>query len=550
MTGAGSEEVTSFSLLLEPWLQVRRSNGDTQEVSLLDAFAEATDIAGLAGELPTQEVACLRLMLAVLYRCVEPGEANADQWSEWFDDPAPLFERAAGHLRQHAARFDLLHLETPFFQVAGLRTAKNEASGVGKLIAEVPDGYQFFTTRAGAATTSLTYAEAARWLVHAQAFDYSGIKSGAVGDDRVKGGRGYPIGTGFTGSLGLLIAEGANLAETLMLNLVLDMWAADDRTPWEMPADSAAVNPQRLVPRGPADVATWQIRRIRLEHNGVHVTGVVLANGDPIGPQNRLNVEPQSSWRYSEPQTKKFGHTVYMPLEHYPERGMWRGLAATLGHGSTAGATKSGEAAYRRAGLLNWLGFLEEHEDTQRAQRVTLRAVGIGYGPQSSSVAAIVDDRLVLPLKVLADDVVEQRAVDAVTQAEAVGRAVGRFAANIADAGGRRLLPGAKDGVRDGAAETFYAAVAPRYAEWLRGLGDRDQLRAQEREWQQSMKRLAQEHVAEIASGASPAALVGREIGGHRLNLAIAESYLYVALRKALPLAFETTPSEGRKEAS
>src|SRR5699024_2697574 len=63
--------------------------------------------------------------------------------------------------------------------------------------------------------------EAARWLVHCMAFDISGIKSGAVGDPRVKGGKGYPIGIGWSGWLGGLYFEGDTLFQTLMLNTVL-----------------------------------------------------------------------------------------------------------------------------------------------------------------------------------------------------------------------------------------------------------------------------------------------------------------------------------------
>ena len=54
----------------------------------------------------------------------------------------------------------------------------------------------------------ISWAEAARWLVHVHAFDPSGIRSGAVGDPSVKGGKGYPIGPGWTGQVGVVIVEG------------------------------------------------------------------------------------------------------------------------------------------------------------------------------------------------------------------------------------------------------------------------------------------------------------------------------------------------------
>ncbi|NYN06610.1 type I-E CRISPR-associated protein Cse1/CasA, partial [Salmonella enterica subsp. enterica serovar Typhimurium] len=66
--------------------------------------------------------------------------------------------------------------------------------------------------------SKLSFAEAARWLVHTQAYDYSGIKPGVEGDPRVKGGKGYPIGTGWSGMTGGTVIRGTTLLETLLLN--------------------------------------------------------------------------------------------------------------------------------------------------------------------------------------------------------------------------------------------------------------------------------------------------------------------------------------------
>ena len=71
-----------------------------------------------------------------------------------------------------------------------------------------------------AGISSISVAEAAQMVVHVMAYDYSGIKSGAVGDPRVKGGKGYPTGIGWAGWLGGTLLKGANLKETLLLNYV------------------------------------------------------------------------------------------------------------------------------------------------------------------------------------------------------------------------------------------------------------------------------------------------------------------------------------------
>lgn len=533
----------SFSLLNERWIPVRGALGQVREVSLLEVFEQADDVAGIAGEIPTQEAAILRLLLAVLYRVADPDDAPVDLWAQWWHEGLPVDE-IHSYLQRYADRFDLLHPSTPFFQVAGLHTASGKTSGLGKIIAELPDGEQFFTTRASADVTRLTYAEAARWVIHAHAYDYSGIKSGAVGDDRVKGGKGYPIGQGFTGWLGLLVAQGRNLRETLLLNLVLRAWREDDRVPWEHPQPTAAIDPTRAQPRGPADVGTWQARRVLLLHDGHGVVDVILANGDRLGPQNRQQVEPCSSWRYSEPQTKKHGATTYMPLEHQPARSMWRGLGALLGERSTDAATKAGVPAFERAALLNWWATLQADGVLPADHPLTVRAIGMTYGAQSASVTAVTDDRLALPLAVICDPATRVAASAAVDAADNAVRALGRLAANLADAGGRRLLPGMDDGARDRVVESAYALLDTPFRRWVMHLRRGSELEAAQRVWQEEVRRLITRAAGEAVLAAGSPAVNGRVVGSRYLNAAIAENFFTKALQAALPYAYPTPTKE------
>lgn len=210
-------------------------------------------------------------------------------------------------------------------QVAGLHTATGATSGLSKLIAEVPDGAPYFTTRAGDGLSHVGPAEAARWVVHCQAFDPSGIKSGAVGDPRVKGGKGYPIGVGWCGNLGLVIAEGRDLAETLLLNLVLDHPStAEDVPVWEREEPlTAAVDPvlaTRGRSHGPVELLVWQSRRIRLipRDDGNVVDALVWDVDDALAEWHRtashilrregeglVVVAGEKAWRGREVSTSK-----------------------------------------------------------------------------------------------------------------------------------------------------------------------------------------------------------------------------------------------------
>src|SRR5699024_7338675 len=141
-------------------------------------------------------------------------------------------------------RFDLFDPERPFFQVADLHSKKGEVSGLEKIVADVPNGEPLFTTRSAKNLQRIEPSEAARWLVHTHAFDPSGIKTGAVGDPKVKNGKGYPIGTGWSGQIGGILALGTTVHDTLLLNLIareasdyVHIGGKEDLPPWERDPD-------------------------------------------------------------------------------------------------------------------------------------------------------------------------------------------------------------------------------------------------------------------------------------------------------------------------
>src|SRR5690606_34588907 len=241
------------------------------------------------------------------------------------------------YLGEFRDRFDLLHPEHPFYQVADLRAEKKQIYGLERLIGDVPAGLPFLTTRAGSGMESISPAEAARWLVHCQAYDTSGIKTGAVGDPRVKGGRGYPIGTGSVGSLGGDHLEGVTMRETLLLNLVpiAPGWQhADERDlpVWERAPQTAAEEPDATRgPYGLLSLYTWQSRRIRLFGDRSRITGAMISIGDRLDWQDRHLLEPMSVWGRSAVRERAQKRTpVYLPRPHDHTRALWRGLQTLL----------------------------------------------------------------------------------------------------------------------------------------------------------------------------------------------------------------------------
>lgn len=536
----------SFNLIDEPWIPVLWSDGRVGEVSLTEVIAQAPLIRSISGDVPTQGFAIHRLLLAILHRALR-GPNDLEDWTELRGDWPGVTQDVATYLADFSDRFDLFHPAHPFYQVADLHTARDEVFGLERIIVDVPNGHQFFTTRSGAGLAEISAAEGARWVVHAQAFDPSGIKSGAVGDERVKGGRGYPIGVAWTGQLGGVELLGSNLQETLMLNLIVpDAQGIDIKTgetdlpPWERPPLGAAEEELDRPPRGIIDLYTWQSRRVRLVGSPQGVTHVVLTNGDRITPQNKQRAEPMSLWRYSVPQTKKFGHDTYMPKEHDPTRALWRGLSALL---PTAQRDESAgsPAPHLQSANLKWLGILRGDGLIGEAAPARVHATGFLYGSNNSVVDELVDDVVEFPADLLApgNEPLRRTAVDAVADTEEGVKAVGVLARNLAAAAGARET----DGFSARAREDAYTRLDAPFRRWLSTISPHEPRADALHRWHAAARTIlaavADEHIADSGS----TAWIGRESGGRHIDTGIARVWFTRSLGKALPHAWSTTSS-------
>lgn len=551
-----------FNLLDEAWIPVRLLDGTIADVGLLELLRRTTDIADLACELPTQSIAIQRLVLAVAYRVATPRDTR--DWVRQWEDGAPT-EQMIEYLERWRDRFYLFGGRFPFMQVADLRTAKDSVSGLEKLIADVPNGEQFFTTRHGRALACIPPSEAARWLVHAQAYDPSGIRSGAVGDSQVKGGKGYPIGPSWCGHLGLVWLKGKDLDETLVLNLIpadaAGLRGVESSTEWGACSWEAA-EPENAVrgdyslldPSGtPRDVSiprllTWHSRRIRLVGDSSGVTGVVLAQGDKLAPQEMRLYEPQSLWRYSTPQSKKFKTDVYMPRKFEAGRALWRNLPGTLPTVTTVqGVDKQPKQEFLPSATLSFHYQLDNALIEATYPKVMrIQAVGVTYGPQEATFDDIYSDELTLSVAVMR---VEREDLSAeidrqVRLTEEVARDVGTLAANLARAAGESG-DGAGDGARDRAKELFFSAVDTDFRTWLSQVDGHESARDAGRRWERALRQHATDIQAELVRGASSSAIIGRDAGRGSMNVGIAENYFRSALNKRLPV--HNTNQEGKK---
>ncbi|MFV0453176.1 MAG: type I-E CRISPR-associated protein Cse1/CasA [Propioniciclava sp.] len=517
--------MSDTNLLTMSWGSVVAADGVATEMGLCDLFARAPDLRRLNGDLPTQDAAVLRFLLAIVLLAVADEQRDVRQavadWTAWWNDWSRLNGLVQSYLHEHADEFELFDPDHPFLQAAGLEPQGQLAPGVGRL---VPDLGHWFSTRQGPDADVLAPAEAARWLLHAQAFDAAGIKTGIDGDPTAKNGKAFPTGfPAWAGNLGVVIVVGQTLAETLLLNLPLRDHPNETRAGWARHQPLFRRDSQ--TPAGPGELMVWPNRRILMRRDGDgQIRRVQISYGDTLTPQNMRQLEPMSAWRLSKAQSAKAKKPIMMPVTHDVARQVWRGLNALL-------ADRDGRPA-----TLNWLDLLRQRGHLDPALPITLSAVGIEYGPQNGVIASMIDDSLSAELIALTDPGLTELAARCAENARPVVGALTHFGHLLAEASGTD-----SDQARDRAATRGYAALDPVFRSWLGALHDPTQLGAYEVAWQQGTRGVALAEGRRMFDAAGQAAARGRKVDGKLVSSSSAWSWFEHKITTLTPLASQQT---------
>ena len=114
-----------FNLLDEPWILVMTRTGEVKEWSLLEVFQHAHEAQQLAGELPTQDIAVMRLLRAIMHGAFITSDIDDDEmaigcWKEMWTEKKFMYEVVEEYLERYRERFWLFHPQYPFYQTANL----------------------------------------------------------------------------------------------------------------------------------------------------------------------------------------------------------------------------------------------------------------------------------------------------------------------------------------------------------------------------------------------------------------------------------------------
>jgi CRISPR system Cascade subunit CasA len=461
-----------FNLLHEPWIMVMKHDGSTGEVSILDAFRHAHEYRSIAGELPTQDVAVLRLLLAILHAvfgrvdtqgqyaplCEGDADQALDRWeSLWNAGQFPMqpIERYLTNPKIEE-RFWLFHPETPFYQVAKMiGGTEYSAAKLNGVLSESGNKSKWFSPCTGKAKETLTYSEAARWLLNINAFD----------DTSAKPTRGLnlpSVGAGWLGKLGIVYANGNNLFETIILNYIVlkngtELYGPENPV-WERPVKTDERS-EIAYPDNLSELYTLQSRRLLLKRIDDVVTGFRLLGGDFFQKENAL-IEPMTIWKNTA--KKESDPKLLVPKRHDAERQIWRDFASLVTQKSN----------HVRPGIVDWINVLSS--DTSgyllNAEKcIHFRTPGIAYADKDFFIDDIIDDTLTIHTKLLsklAEHYVE-RVINQIEICDELVKQLGFLAKSIQLASGAGKEDKQPDGAKSNAMTLGYAGLDNPFRVWL-----------------------------------------------------------------------------------
>lgn len=504
-----------FNLLDEPWIKVMKRDGTIDEVSLTTVFEQAHLYTDLAGELATQNVAVLRLLLAVLHTVfsrvdehgedapIEETDHALDRWGALWNKNSFPIEPIKAYLHTQHEKFWLFHPERPFGQA--LSAAKGTEYSAAKLIGELSESsnkIRLFLPRTGKDKTEISYAEAARWLLYVNGFDDSSVKN--ISENKKE--KFASPGVGWLGKLGLLFAKGQNLFETLMLNLVLlqnndEIWKRN-QPEWELEKSDEGQCVEVVIPDNPAELLTLQSRKIVLIRANNRVTGYKSYSGSFFSGENAFN-EKMTVWKPIKEKKKITGK--FQPKRHDFSKQMWRDFAAFVDQKRSTSPLP---------GISNWINFLQHSKCINEHEKICFCAIGIEYGANNSSIADIYDDSLSFYLGLLteAGDILRNLVLDEISKCDDIAEMVGRLAADLVKAAGGRQ----GEAVRLRAKGEFYFRLDIPFRKWLSSLDSSQEnvegkIAAQKR-WRTIVREVAQSLGEELVENAGTAAFVGRMV--------------------------------------
>ena len=513
---------TEFNLLDEKWILVRKSDCTTDELSLTDALLRSHEYTALSGELPTQDVSILRLLLAVLhtvfsrytpegeYKPVSSANEAMSRWKTlWYGGKFPE-KPIREYLESQHEKFWLFHPERPFYQTkAAEKGTEYMASKMNGVLSESSNKVRLFSSCAGKSKDTLTYSEAARWLLYVNSYDDTSAKPSQ--ESKSKENKLPSPGAGWLGKLGLITVRGNSLFETLMFNFIVvepsnrEIWA-DEKPTWELEKPREKERCEIATPDNLAELYTIQSRRLILKHENNSVTGYSLLGGDFFDKVDAF-IEPMTVWGKVKESEKT--QIQFQPRRHNSSVKMWREFASVF-------ASSDG---MRLPGVVSWIDLLRQIRLIDKKRYSCFNIASVQYGDKDFFVNDIFSDSLTFHTDLLTE--VGKRWQESISEevgkCEDIARKLGKLAADIEIAAGSSPEDAPKSATVSHVQEQYYYEIDVPFREWLLSIDPEWESGSHEeheciRKWHEISRKIAESLGKELVNSAEASAVVGRFI--------------------------------------
>lgn len=511
-----------FNLLDEPWIRVIQPDCSVKEVSLTDALVNAHTYCDLRGELATQDIAVLRLLLAVLHTVFERVDADGNpsplkspgdiltRWKTLWNLGHFPAEPIQTYLNGQHEKFWLFHPERPFWQIPV--ATKGTLYGAKKLngtISESENKIRLFSMLSGVEKDELSYSEAARWLLYVNAYDDTSAKASKEYKEQKKEAEKESPGVGWLGKLGLISAVGNNLFETLMLNLTLlrrpnnnEKWSQENYPCWEQPEPNVGERVKISMPDNAAQLLTLQSRRLILHRADGKVTGYSLLGGD-FFPKEEAFAEQMTVWVPVSEEKQHRGEQV-RPQRHDAAKQFWREFPAAFAE------QKGGW----KPGIVEWIGFLRKKAKIlNQNDLIRFRIASVQYGDKDFFVQDTFADDLSLHVDLLTElgEVWRGKIAEEVQKNEKLAAYAGYLANDLTQAAGGSGDDLLKDERMQAASQLYYRFDRP-FRAWISSIKPGMDKKAGCQLWEQQARDITLAYGRELVSAAGSAAFIGRTV--------------------------------------
>lgn len=564
--------MSRFNLIDEPWISVVIDyKGTTKLVGLKEFFENAHTYIALAGDMPTQDFAVMRFILAILHTVfsrydaqgnayetvtlndrmqqleeVDQGDyedyedALLDTWKDlWKAGKFP--DIVLKYLDAWHDRFYLYDDKYPFYQVTKEIISKVNAQFtdntcttaivcpklINRTISESGNKIALFSPRCNSNKNNLTDAELVRWLITFQAVSNASDKKSIIKDKTLQKSIGWIYG------LGGLFFSSNNLFKTLLFNFILkhpdSQYNVPQHPAWELEQYELYEKYQKSIMID--NLACLYTNWSRLVYL-FYYTGNKKESKDKESRENlRLRIvktiAPQKETNILEPMAKWKNGSDKIPIADKPQKteSIWRSFGAIF---------NLSDNDRRSAVIADNLNHLKEYFDEDELVQVNVISA-IDDGKQASR--ALVEeyhDNFNLKLYV-ATDLIDRGWVVRInhiieTTKDIIEKDYGHFLSEIKTIRNINF----KDFVLNKKGALYFKIDKP-FKDWLANIDCKDNKDAKEQEWYTELRQIIRIQVYEFIKNASLRDFIGVVVKDKEKNIALALNMFMVSVNKKLP---------------